>query len=194
MKTMDTRKICKQLARTLDAKRYEHTLGVSYTAASLAMCHGADIEKARLAGLLHDCAKCMDNEKKIHICEKNNIEINNAEKRNPFLLHAKVGAYLAQEKYGIHDMDILNAVLYHTTGRPCMTLLEKIIYIADYIEPARDQAPNLNLIREISFKDLDKALLHILEDSLAHLKTSQKEIDPMTQKTYDYYKNGESNE
>ena len=188
MKTADIQKIKKQLAKALDQKRYEHTLGVAYTAAALAMCYGEDIEKAELAGLLHDCAKCMDNEKKIHICEKHNLEISEAEQRNPFLLHAKVGAHLAYKKYHIEDNDIINAILYHTTGRPEMSLLEKIVYIADYIEPGRDQAPNLSLIRELSFHNLDQALIKILEDILVHLNESDKEIDPMTQKTYEYYK------
>jgi len=188
MKTQDMYKIKKQLSKTLDHKRYEHTLGVAYTAAAMAMCYGEDIKKAELAGLLHDCAKCMDNEKRLHICEKHNIEISDAELRNPFLLHAKVGAYLAEKKYHVEDVDVLNAILYHTTGRPCMSLLEKIIYIADYIEPARDQAPNLEIIRKLAFQNLDNALIKILEDTLIHLKESEKEIDPMTQKTYDYYK------
>lgn len=188
MKSLDMHKIRKQLAKTLDYKRYEHTLGVAYTAAALAMCYDEDIQKAELAGLLHDCAKCMDNEKRLHICEKHNIPISEAEYRNPFLLHAKVGAYLAGKKYHVEDTNVINAILYHTTGRPNMSLLEKIIYIADYIEPARNQAPNLVYIRKLAFQDLDKALIIILEDTLVHLKESEKEIDPMTQKTYDYYK------
>ena len=187
MKVTDIQKIKKQLSKSMDHKRYEHTLGVAYTAVSLAMCHGEDIVKAELAGLLHDCAKCLDNDKKIHICEKYNITISESEQRNPFLLHAKVGAHLAEKKYHIEDQDILNAVLYHTTGRPAMSLLEKIIYIADYIEPRRDQAPDLDIIRKLSFHNLDQALIKILKDSLIHLKKSEKEIDPMTQKTYDYY-------
>lgn len=188
MKTLDICKIRKRLAKTLDAKRYEHTLGVAYTAASLAMRYEENIKKAELAGLLHDCAKCMDNDKKLHICEKHNITVSEAEQRNPFLLHAKVGAYLATKKYHVEDNDILNAILYHTTGRPGMSLLEKIVYIADYIEPAREQAPNLEMIRKLAFHDVDQALIKILEDSLEYLKKSDKEIDPMTQKTYDYYK------
>ena len=77
METVDVKEIRKKLEKDLDHKRFEHTLGVSYTACALAMCHQADIDKARIAGLLHDCAKCMDNEKKIAICKKQNIEINN---------------------------------------------------------------------------------------------------------------------
>ena len=194
MKTSDMLKLRKQLAKVLDNKRYEHTQGVAYTSAALAMRYGEDIEKAELAGLLHDCAKCLDNEKKIQICKKNDIHISEAENKNPFLLHAKVGGHLAKAKYKIDDEDVVNAVLYHTTGRPGMSLLEKIVYIADYIEPGRDHAPNLNEIRNLCFQDIDEALLQILEDTLVHLKNSKKDIDPMTQRTYEYYKRKQSEE
>lgn len=194
MKTLDMHKMRKQLAKALDTKRYEHTLGVAYTSAALAMRYGEDIQKAEIAGLLHDCAKCLDNDKRIQICKKNNIEITEAEQQNPFLLHAKVGGYLANAKYKIEDEDIINSICFHTTGRPGMSLLEKIVYIADYIEPGRDHAANLDEVRRLSFDDLDEALIQILEDVLAHLKSSKKEIDPMTQKTYEYYKRKQSEE
>ena len=194
MKTLEMHKIRKQLIKVLDSKRYEHTQGVAYTSAALAMRYGEDVRKAELAGLLHDCAKCLDNEKKIHICKKNSITISDAEQRNPFLLHAKVGGHLAKTKYKIDDEDVINAVLYHTTGRPGMSLLEKIVYIADYIEPGRENAPNLEEVRTLSFHDLDEALLRILEDILVHLKDGKKEIDPMTQMTYEFYKRKQSEE
>ena len=194
MKTLDLHKIRKQLIKALDSKRYEHTQGVAYTSAALAMRYGEDIQKAELAGLLHDCAKCLDNDKKIQICKKHNIEISNAEQNNPFLLHSKVGGFLAKTKYKIDDEEIIDAILYHTTGRPGMSLLEKIVYIADYIEPGRNHAPNLDEIRRLCFEDLDEALLKILEDILIHLKESKKEIDSMTQMTYEFYKRKQSEE
>lgn len=176
------------MKKNLDNKRYEHTLGVEYTAAALAMRYECSIKNAQLAGLLHDCAKCLSDEKRLSICEKHNISINETERRNPFLLHAKVGSYLAMKKYGVNDPDVVNAILNHTTGRPGMSLLEKIIFIADYIEPGRKQAPNLAEIRKLAFIDLDKALVRILEDTLAYLESGGSEMDPMTKKTYDYYK------
>ncbi len=188
MKTADIKKIRKYMEKNLDHKRFEHTLGVAYTASALAMCHDTDINKAQIAGLLHDCAKCLPDEKKIHICEKHNIQINDIERNNPFLLHAKAGSYIAMEKFGIHDRDIINAILNHTTGRPGMSQLEKIIYIADYIEPGRKQAPNLSTIRKLAFKDLDIALLKILEDTLIYLQETASQTDPMTQKTFDFYR------
>ncbi|MDO4291991.1 MAG: bis(5'-nucleosyl)-tetraphosphatase (symmetrical) YqeK [Eubacteriales bacterium] len=190
MKEPDMRKIRRSMEKTLDHRRYEHTLGVAYTAAALAMRYGADVNNALLAGMLHDCAKCLSNEKRISICEKHNIAISPAEAKNPFLLHAKVGSFLAMKKYGVTDRDVINAILNHTTGRPGMSLLEKIIWVADYIEPGRRQAPRLAQIRKLAFEDLDRALVTALEDTLDYLKGGNMEIDSMTQKTYDYYKDG----
>ena len=172
-----------------DAGRFEHTIGVEYTAAALAMRYGCDIKNAQAAGLLHDCAKCLTDEKRLALCKKGNIPVTELEKRRPFLLHAKTGAYLAETKYGITNPDILNAIRNHTTGRPSMSLLEKIVFIADYIEPGRTQAPNLSKIRELAFVDIDQALFIILEDTLSYLKAAGSELDPMTEETWLYYKN-----
>ena len=187
MKTADLKKIRKSMEKELDAKRYEHTLGVAYTAAALAMCTDVDPVKAETAGLLHDCAKCFSDDKKISVCRKNNMEINSVESRNPYLLHAKAGYCIAKNKFDIEDQDILNAILNHTTGRPGMSTLEKIIYIADYIEPSRKQAPNLSEVRKLAFQNLDQALLKILTDILSYLESGGGEIDPLTKETYDYY-------
>lgn len=188
VKSSNLKKIRKSMEKTLDSKRFEHTLGVEYTAAALAMRYDEDIMKAQTAGLLHDCAKCMSNEKRLSICEKHHISVNKIERKNPFLLHAKVGSYIAMQKFNVHDSDTINAILNHTTGRPDMSCLEKIIYVADYIEPGRKQAPNLTEIRKLAFLDLDKALYSILEDTLVYLRTVEGDVDPMTQKTYDFYK------
>lgn len=187
MKSNDLTKIRKAMEKTLDPKRYEHTLGVEYTAAALAMRYDAPVFEARLAGLLHDCAKCLSNEKKLSICEKNNINVSEIEKRNPFLLHSKVGSFLAKDEYGVTDLEVLNAILNHTTGRPGMSLLEKIVFVADYIEPGRKSAPNLQEIRKMAFTNLEQAMIKILEDTLSYLRDGDGEIDPMTAQTYAYY-------
>lgn len=187
MKANDLKKIRKAMEKCQDAKRFEHTLGVAYTAAALAMRYDGDIKNAQIAGLLHDCAKCLSDEKRLSICEKHNISMTEIERRNPFLLHAKVGSFLAMEEYKIKDPDIIHAILNHTTGRPGMSLLEKIIFIADYIEPGRKNAPNLKEIRKLAFEDLDAAFLKILGDTLEYLKSTDGEIDPMTARTYEYY-------
>lgn len=187
MAKSETQKIKKELSKELDSKRYEHTLGVAYTASCLAMRYDYDITKAYIAGLLHDCAKCMSHNERINYCKKNNLEVTEIEKTNPSLLHAKVGADLSKRKYGIEDEEICSAVRYHTTGRPNMTLLEKIIFIADYMEPHREEAEDLPIVRKQVFVNIDQALCTILKDILVYLETSGKEIDSMTEKTYEYY-------
>lgn len=183
------KKMQHKLKKNLDENRFEHTLGVRYTCAALAMRYEYDLEKAQVAGLLHDCAKCIPDKKKIKICQKNKIEISQAEENSPFLLHAKVGAYIAREDYGVEDEEILNAIACHTTGKAAMTLLDKIVYIADFIEPHRNTAPHLEAIRALAFQDIDRTMYVILENSLEYLRKKGKEIDPMTQVAYEYYKN-----
>ncbi len=199
MKQLSLSELRKEMEDILEPKRYEHTLGVAYTAANLAVIHGEDTEKALVAGMLHDCAKCISFEKQRSICLKHNVELSEPEKFDDScgqLLHAKAGAVLAKEKYGIENEDILNAIFYHTTGRPGMSLLEKIIYIADYIEPGRKHikgtayCPENDVFteaRRTSFRDLDEALVMILENTLAYLHEKGCKIDPATQLTYDYY-------
>ncbi len=182
------RDLRKKMEKVQDGKRFEHTLGVEFTAAALAMRYGCSVTDAQTAGLLHDCAKCLSDEKRVKICERNGIPMSDVERRNPFLLHAKVGAYLAREKYGIRSQpEILDAISYHTTGRENMSLLDKIIFVADYIEPGRRHAPNLPEVRRLAFEDLDRAVLQILADTLEHLKETNGEIDPMTETVYHYY-------
>lgn len=187
-KENDLKHLRKLIKRKQDARRFEHTLGVEFTAAALAMRYNESIYSARVAGILHDCAKCLSDEKRLSICDKHGITVTEIERRNPFLLHAKTGEYLAKKKYGIKDQDILNAVQFHTTGREAMSTLEKIIFVADYIEPGRRQAPGLAAIRKLAFMDLDAAVLQILEDTLDYLKESGGEIDPMTEVTCNYYR------
>lgn len=179
----------KKLKKELDKERYTHTLGVMYTAAALAMAHHADVEKAMYAGLLHDCAKCIPNEKKIKLCKKYHIPMSAAEKHSPFLLHAKLGSYYAKKIYEVNDAEVLHAIQVHTTGEPDMNELDKIIYIADYIEPNRKKAPNLEEIRRMAFENLDKTMMQILSDTLEYLKEKEGELDPLTMKTYEFYKN-----
>lgn len=185
---LSLKKLRKEMKKVQDSKRFEHTLGVEYMAAALAMRYGCDIEDARIAGLLHDCAKCLTDEKRLSICRKHHISVTSVEQKNPFLLHAKVGAYLARKKYGVKNQDILNAIRSHTTGRQNMSTLEKIIFVADYIEPGRVHGPaNLAEIRKLAFVDLDKALVRILEETLNYLKNSAGDIDPMTEETWRCY-------
>ncbi len=189
MKTIEiSQKLRKQLEKELKPDRFDHTLGVAYTAASMAFVYGADVEKALIAGYLHDCAKSMSHEEQVKICEKNNIEMAEVERKNHSLLHAKVGMYLARTKYDVYDTDVLNAIRWYTTGREDMSLLEKIIYIADFIEPNRKMLENMAEIRKEAFTDIDRCLAHILHDSVVYLRTIGKELDDATMVAYEYYK------
>ncbi len=178
----------KKLKKAQDKERYAHTRGVVYTAACLAMAHGYPMEKAMIAGLLHDCAKCIPNDEKIKLCKEYDILITQAEAENPFLLHAKLGSLLAEIEYGITDPEILHAIKVHTTGEPDMSILDKIIYIADYIEPGRNKAPNLEKVRELAFHNLNACMEQILRDTLIYLKKGKGTIDPTTELTYEFYK------
>ena len=155
-----------KIKQCLNAHRYEHTIGVMNTAQALANRYQVDERRAMIAGLLHDCAKRIA----------------------PGVEHAKIGAELAKTEYDITDPDILDAISCHTTGRPNMSMLDKILYIADYIEPGRKEAPRLEEMRQLAFEDLDECLYLILEDTLSYLQTRDIEIDPMTEETYLYYK------
>lgn len=186
---MDIKVIKKELKKALTDKRYEHTVGVAYTAMCLAMAYDADIVKAELAGMLHDNAKCMSDDKLLKKCIKHGIKISDIEKEQPYLLHAKLGAFYAGDKYGICDKDVISAVRCHTTGRPGMSMLEKIVFVADYIEPGRNKAHNLSEVRKLAFTDIDKAVYRITEDTIKFIKRDGRKLDEMTEKTYYYYKN-----
>lgn len=188
MAKYDFMKLEKKLSKHLDEDRYQHTLGVMFTCTALAMRYGYDLEAAQVAGLLHDCAKCIPNQKKLKICDEKKVPITDFEKSHPFLIHAKLGAYLARNKYGVEDQEVLSAITFHTTGKPAMSSLEKIVYIADYIEPMRDKAPKLPKIRELAFQDLDECMYEILKDTLDYLEDNPKDIDSITIDAFCYYK------
>ena len=122
------------------------------------------------------------------MCERHDILISKVEMENPGLLHAKAGMALAEEKYDIHDPEILHAIKVHTTGEPDMNMLDKIVYIADYMEPLRKEAPHLAEIRQIAFADLNQGVAEILYDTLHYLSGRKGSVDPTTQLTYEFYK------
>jgi len=173
---------------TEDKARYRHSIGVANTAACLAMRYGVSMEDAYIAGLLHDCAKCLSDEELLLRCRKYNIPITEYEQQSPYLLHGKLGAFYAKERYNIGDGDICSAIKYHTTGRGGMSPLEEIIFIADYIEPLRNKAADLDEVRKLAFVDIKKAVYTVTRDTLEYLKSMNKPIDPHTVVTYEYYK------
>lgn len=153
------------LKNNLKESRYKHTLGVVETAIRLSDIYNCSKEKAIYAALIHDVAKYENDERLIAICTGNGYKISTIEKKSPYLLHGLAGSIIAKEKMGINDEDILNAAIYHTTGRENMTLLEKIIYIADCIEPNR-VFPGVEELRIITFDNLDDGILRSLDDNI----------------------------
>lgn len=178
------------MQQELKPKRYLHVLGVQYISAALAMRYGADIQQAELAGLLHDCAKHLSDDIMLSECEKYQIQISEVEQRNPFLLHGKLGSCYANKKYQINSQATLDAIAYHTTGRPEMSLLEKIVYVADYIEPSRQiqRIPELARYRQVAFLDIDQAVYEITKHTFEYLTERGGEIDTITVETFEYYK------
>lgn len=157
-----------QLQGRLSPKRFAHTLGVAKAAQTLASIYKANPTKAYLAGLLHDCGKELPLSEMQHIVKEANVNVDMEMFRNGALLHGVVGAILARNVYGVEDMTILDAIRYHTTGRIGMTLMDKIIFLADYIEETRD-FPGVDHLRQLAFEDLNKAVLAGYDGTINHL-------------------------
>ena len=151
----------------LKHKRIPHVLGTEQEAIRLAERYGADVEKARRAALLHDCTKKLDMEEQLALCRRYGIQLDGLEQKALKLLHSKTGAAIARDVFGVDD-DIYSAIWYHTTGHAGMTKLEKIIYLADYIEPSRD-FPGVDKLRKVCYEDLDRGLLMGLEMTIEEM-------------------------
>jgi predicted HD superfamily hydrolase involved in NAD metabolism len=166
----------------LTEHRYQHTIGVMETAIKLASRYGADEKKAELAAIFHDYAKfrAKDEMKQIILEQKMDPQLL---EYNSELWHAPVGAYLVEKEAGVTDTSILDAIRFHTSGRPGMTLLEKIIYLADYIEPGR-HFPGVDDVREMAERNLDQALLAAMKNTMLFLMKKNQPIFPDTFKTY----------
>ena len=174
------------LKEKLPKKRYEHTIGVAYTAAALAMCYGEDILKAELAGILHDVAKAkksfeLKDDMKGYIDPyTDGAYVDLIADKAPQILHAVYAPYLAKKDYRIEDKDILSAIRWHTTGKKDMTMLEKIVFVADYIEPNRKNLPDLDRIRILSFRDISEAVKVIAKSTIEYLGSQGIYIDKFT--------------
>lgn len=174
------------LKEKLPKKRYEHTLGVAYTAAALAMCYGEDILKAELAGILHDVAKAkksseLKDDMKGYIDPYTDGDyVALIAGKAPQILHAIYAPYLAKKDYKIEDKDILSAIRWHTTGKKDMTMLEKIVFVADYIEPNRKKLPDIDRIRTLSFHDISEAVKVTAKSTIEYLGSQGMYIDKFT--------------
>ena len=178
--------IKKDLKELLNEKRYLHSIRVSETAENLAKIYDEDLLKVNIAALLHDYAKCFDKKDLRNIIKEEDIVIDEVIEENIGLSHGLIGALYAKKHYHIFDNDILNAIEYHTYGRPNMSLLEKIIYISDYIEPDRD-FEGIDEIRYAAQNDLDKGVLMALNSSINYVKSRKKTVHPLSIKAVEYY-------
>lgn len=168
---MSIDRILEELKKDLDAERYEHSIGVAEMAKKLAEKFGCNEGKAYLAGLLHDCAKCMDFELSKKIARENTPDLDETEKDNKKTIHAPVSAYVAREKFGVTDKEILSAIRLHTIGKCDMSDFEKIIFIADKIEHRTRDVEFRKKIENVMVGDfaLDKAMLKSFELTIESL-------------------------
>lgn len=180
--------IRKKLKKTLNPFRFEHSLSVSFLSVALAMRYGCNLEKAELAGLLHDGAKRYDDEAILEKCDKKGIQLSKEERNVLPVLHAIYGSWMAEHKFCVNDPEILSAIRWHTTGKADMSLLEKILFVADYIEPRRRNTPGLDQYRKLAFENLDLAVYRIAESSLNYLRVKGDPMAPKTVEAYEYYK------
>lgn len=160
--------IDKRLRNLMKPDRYAHAKRVSDVAESLAVQHGADPDKAKLAGIIHDCARDFSSSALLQKARKFDILVDTVEQLVPVLLHGPVGAVIAELEFGISDPEVLSAVRFHTTGKENMSILEKIIYLADYIEPGRAFS-GVEDVRHLAYINLDKGLLKAFDASIAHM-------------------------
>lgn len=163
----------------LSEKRFEHSLRVEAEAVRLAEIYGSDIEKVRVAAIAHDYAKSHSDNELINMAQNYRINIDEIQYNSPQLLHGPVAAHICRENYGINDSDILNAISNHTTGRRGMSLMEKIVYLADVIESGR-YFPGIEHIRKQAISNIDSALLLACNSTLIYITQENYLIHPLT--------------
>ncbi|MDQ3639756.1 MAG: bis(5'-nucleosyl)-tetraphosphatase (symmetrical) YqeK [Actinomycetota bacterium] len=169
----------------LSDKRYAHTLRVAETAERLAKLHGLDSERARLAGLLHDTAREVGKEELLRVAEEDGLPVGDFERERPILLHGPVAAELAREDLGMEDGEVLDAVRAHTTGDPGMGPLALALFVADKIEPGREQ-PGVEDLRELARVSLHRAARAALEDSVSYNERRDRPAHPKSRQTLEW--------
>lgn len=178
-KQVDEETILHKLSELLDADKLTHSLGVRDECVALAVRYGADVEKARLAGLVHDCARGLDNDQLLRLATRYKIDVSNWEDFDLSLMHGPVGACLARELFGISDEEILHAVAVHTVGCKDMGLLDLVLFVADYIEPNRT-FEGVEDIRTAAEQSLESAAVTGYAATLRHLLETNRLIHPST--------------
>lgn len=170
-------------------KRYFHTIGVVEMALELNKIHGFNLDEKKiiLASAFHDIAKLLDRNVQFQILTKYYPNLVDDVKDYPQVWHSLVGAIYAKSKYGIDDEEVLNAIKYHTTGRPDMKKLEALIFVSDYVEEITRVDDKMKKARKIVKSDFDKGLIRTIEDTISYLKKGNKKIYHLTDETYEYY-------
>lgn len=188
---LSVEKIKEKLQSALSIERYIHTLGVANEAKKLAENYGDKelVRKAEFAGLLHDCAKDYPSDMKRRFCKEYHVSVDEIMKKQIDLVHPFLGAEVARREYDVNDEEILEAIKWHTTGKANMSVLDKIIFIADYIEPNREPFEGLEEARKLAYENLDKAMGFILENTIEYVKNRNRALHPYSLKALDYYKN-----
>jgi predicted HD superfamily hydrolase involved in NAD metabolism len=180
-----------EVKNVLSEKRFKHTLGVVERAIEYANIYGENIENVKIAAILHDCAKEISEEESLSMLNEYGVKLDEIEKKNTKLLHAKLGAEIAKHKYGLSD-EIANAIRYHTTGRENMTMLEKIIYLADATEKNRtyykeENELSLEEVVRLIEKDIDEGMQYVLKWTINSLIRRNLYIHINSVKAYNYY-------
>ncbi|MEW9667319.1 bis(5'-nucleosyl)-tetraphosphatase (symmetrical) YqeK [Ammoniphilus sp. 3BR4] len=180
---MNVENLLDRVKAQMTAHRFAHTLGVADTAVSLSERYGEEKEKAYLAAILHDYCKFWEKDRMKQIIMQEDSIPSDILDYDKELWHAPVGAYVVQQELHIQDAAVLDAIRFHTSGRPGMSQLEKILWLADYIEPGR-HFPGVDEVREIAKRDLTKALVKALGNTIVFLVKQGKRIYPLTLETY----------
>jgi predicted HD superfamily hydrolase involved in NAD metabolism len=166
------------LSENVSAHRLQHILGVEQMCIELARCHQIEPDKAAIAGLMHDLAKFFSPNRLLELANQNEIEIDPIFETNPHLLHADVSAIVARDEFGVSDPEILEAIRNHTLGRPQMSPLSCVVFVADALEPNRGDTPELEAMRRVSWQNLYKSVQQTCDYSLLYLLDRHKTIHP----------------
>ncbi|WP_290773825.1 bis(5'-nucleosyl)-tetraphosphatase (symmetrical) YqeK [Anaerofustis sp.] len=177
--------IKEQLKKLLKEDRYIHTLATQREAVRLAKHYDVDPEKASIAALLHDCAKNMDTKVMLDILRKQYVKLDEIELANTALLHGKAGRIVAKYRFNVTDEDVLSAIEYHTTGKENMTMLQKIVFLADVIEETRTYE-GVDEVREVAYQSIDKAIVMSLNRTILSILKNGKLLHPDTVKARNY--------
>jgi len=180
------------LEAQVPASRVQHVLRVEQMAIALALAHALDPQRAALAALLHDLAKYFKPQTLLSIAQEAGLPLDPVDEANPHLLHADVGAIVAQREFGVTDADVLAAIANHTLGRPGMSALSCVVFLADTLEPGRGDTAELNHLRTVSQQNLTKAVWMTCDHTLKHLLNASHLIHPRALQTRNWFLQADS--